>query len=332
MFTIYLSVGLWYIFIWYLDFQRFWVRIFHFAREASSGRFFGEIASGRFLARSFSQILLHGSFFWWFYRWFWLITCRYEPCLPFSLCFPNWDINVSASSWGPVVLMLMLYSDALCQCMRMMWWMMLILDVARDFWCTMTKNDATHEVEIWCWCLDLMNDVNDTIMNDTMNDAATWCRFTIADERCQWQIRRVKLRFDADALIWSWMMSIILWMIRWMTRLLDAGSPLPMNDAKDWCDGWSWYLMLTPWSDEWYQWYCEWYDACCHPCGFTIADGERCHRQIWWMKLGSDADALIWDLMNDANDMIWWMMQRMTLILDADAPLLMNDANERCDE
>jgi len=195
-------------------------------------------------------------FFWWFYRWFWLITCRYEPCLPFSLFS---YLNVSASSWGPaVVLMLMLYSDALCQCMRMIWWMMRYMKLRFDAdaliwwmmsmiwwmirwmllpmrihhcWWTMPMTDTTNQAEIWCGCSDLMNAVND-IVNDTTNDAATWCRFTIADERWQRLMRWMKLRFDADALFW-WMMSMILWMIRRMMLLFDAHAPLLMNDAND---------------------------------------------------------------------------------------------------
>ena len=52
------------------------------------------------------------------------------------------------------------------------------------------------------------------------------------DERWYWKIRRIKLSCDADALIW-WMMSMILWLIRRMMLLLDADSPLLMNDAND---------------------------------------------------------------------------------------------------
>ena len=119
-------------------------------------------------------------FFWWFYRWFWLITWRYEPSLPFSLCFPNWEINVSASSWIVVVfLMLMLYSDASCQCMMnammndtatwclrvisdircqlMIGWMMLRLDGDALIWCMMPMHDRVDNTATWCvipdvWC------------------------------------------------------------------------------------------------------------------------------------------------------------------------------------
>jgi len=216
-----------------------------------------------------------------------------------------------------------------------------------------------------------MNDVNDIVI-DTTNDAATWCRFTIADERCQWQIRRLKLRFDDDALIW-WMMSMILWMIRRITLLPHADSPLLMNDANDRCGAWNWDLMLMLWSDEWCQWYCDWYDECrCYLmqihhcwwtmpmtdttnkaeiwcwcsdlmndvielvidttndaatwCGFTIAD-ERCQWQMRRIKLRFDADALIWWMM----PMIVGLIRRMMLLPHADSPLLMNDANDRCD-
>ena len=145
-----------------------------------------------------------------------------------------------------------------------------------------------------------MNDVNDIVI-DTTNDAATWCRFTIADERCQWQIRRLKLRFDDDALIW-WMMSMILWMIRRITLLPHADSPLLMNDANDRCGAWNWDLMLILWSDEWCQWYCDWYDEC------------RCYlmqiHHCWWTMVLEDTTnkAEIWcwcsDVMNDVNDIV----------------------------
>ena len=199
---------------------------------------------------------------------------------------------------------MMLWSDEWCQ------WSCEWYDELRCYlmrihhcWWTMPMTDATIKAEIWCWCSDLMNDANDRGF-DTTNDAATWCWFTIADERCQWQMRCMKLRFDADALIW-WMMSMILWLIRRMMLLPHADSPLLMNDANGRCDSWNWDLMLILWSDEWCQWSCEWYDECCYPCRFTISD-ERCQRLMrGWVMLGFDADALI-----------WWMIKWMTRLLE----------------
>ena len=98
-------------------------------------------------------------------------------------------------------------------------------------WWTMPMTDTMNKAEIWCWCSDLMNDVND-LVNDTTNVAATWCRFTIADERWHWKMRWIKLRFDADALIW------------WIMSMDGVGDHFESESWWSfWYCGWRWYIL-----------------------------------------------------------------------------------------